>query len=45
VEAAEAALARAATVWVRAGHDVHAEQPEAVARVLLDGVGAGGVFG
>jgi pimeloyl-ACP methyl ester carboxylesterase len=45
VEAAEAALARSATVWIRAGHDVHAEQPEAVARVLLDGVGAGGVFG
>ena len=44
VEAAEARLARSQTVWFDAGHDVHAEKPDAVAEVLLASVAPGGLF-
>lgn len=41
VEAAGRALARSRTRWFRADHDVHAQQPEAVAEVLLGAVADG----
>ena len=44
VAAAESGLRVARTVWFAASHDVHAQKPDEVARVLLDAV-ADGFFG
>jgi len=41
VAVAEARLRRSRTVWFRASHDVHAQKPDEVARVLLDAVADG----
>lgn len=41
VAVAEARLRRSRTTWFRASHDVHAQKPDQVARVLLDGVADG----
>jgi len=41
VEAAAAAAARSRTVWFDADHDVHAQKPEEVTRLLLDCVDDG----
>ena len=41
VAVAEARLRSSRTVWFRAAHDVHAQKPDEVARVLLDSVADG----
>jgi pimeloyl-ACP methyl ester carboxylesterase len=41
VEAAVAALPRARAHWLAGDHDLHAQQPAAVARILLDAVADG----
>lgn len=45
VDAAAAALARARVAWLRGHHDLHAEQPDRVAALLLDAVADGFLTG
>lgn len=41
VAGAEAGLARSRTLWQRGDHDLHAQDPEKVARLIMDGLADG----